>query len=208
VNSEDEVLCPFCGRDVWWEGENGPCEHLLADWASDPEGNAGGVLGEMLSRKEGIAGAEALARVSGKLCAGAWLEGEAGVELRLRLAASAVEGNKPGWWPVLDDAILDYDDPEAVLGHYGPDANIDQVGPTLLAADFANSVTEAVIQNLPGARLTHETLGGMASGDCVFVWSEDPGAGRAAIDAAMSSAIKTVQAMIATLDAHSGSIVS
>ena len=44
----DEVLCSFCGRNVWWGSEDGPCEHLLADWALDPNDNGGGVVGEML----------------------------------------------------------------------------------------------------------------------------------------------------------------
>jgi hypothetical protein len=197
----DEVLCPFCGRDVWWGTEDGPCVHLLADWALDPEDNGGGVLGEMRSRNEGIAGAEALARASGKLCGRVWIEGKDGVEQRLRLAANAVEGEKPRWWNVLHDAIDGYYDPEAVRDYYGPDASLDRVAPTFLAEDFANPLTRAVVENLSGISVTDEILGGMTSGASSFVWSEDPEVGRATIDAAFASAIRTVEPAVATLDA-------
>ena len=115
----DEVLCSFCGRNVWWGSEDGPCEHLLADWALDPNDNGGGVLGEMLSRDEGIAGAEALGRVSGKLSAWVWSAGNEPVEARLRLAANAVVGKNPALWAALHEAILDCYDPETIIECYG-----------------------------------------------------------------------------------------
>ena len=196
----DEVLCPFCGRNVWWGSEDGPCEHLLADWALDPNDNGGGVLGEMLSPNEGIAGAEALAKASGRLCARVWSVGNEAAEARFRLAANAVAGEKPAWWAALHEAILDDYDSEAILDSYGPESSLD-ADPIALSADFANPVAEAVVQNLPGISVTYEILGGMTSGTSVFVWSADPVAGRATIDAAVASAITTVEMVVATLDA-------
>ena len=200
--SVDEALCPFCGRNVvWWSGGNEPCEHLLAAWALDPNDNDGGVLGEMLSRTEGIAGAERLARLCGTLCGLVWSAGQEAVGERLKLAENAVAGEKPAWWTALHKAILDYYDPDAVLDYYGPGTDIDDVGATFLAADFANSLAEAVVQNLPGISVTYATIGGMTSGEDVFVWSENPIAGRATLDVAFVSAITTVEMVVATLDA-------
>ena len=195
----DEVLCCFCGRNVWWGSEDGPCEHLLADWALDPNDNGGGVLGEMLSRNEGIAGAEALGKVSGQLCAWVWSAGNEAVEARLRLAANAVVGKNAALWAALHEAMLGCYDREAIIECYGADASVD-IDPIALAADFANPMAEAVVQNLAGISVTYEILGGMTSGTSIFVWSDDPLAGRATIEAAVASAIKTVEIVVATLD--------
>ena len=159
----DEVLCSFCGRNVWGGSKDGPCEHLLADWALDPNDNGGGVLGEMLSRTEGIAGAEALGRVSGKLSAWVWRRNEA-VEARLRLAANAVVGKNPALWAALHEVILDCDDPETIIECYGADASL-EIHLIALAADFANPMAEAVVQNLAGISVTYEILGGYDVGD-------------------------------------------
>ena len=202
--SVNEAHCPFCGRNViWWSGGDEPCEHLLAGWALDPNDNGGGVLGEDLSHTEGIAGAERLARVAGQLCGWVWSAGQQAVEDRLKLAEAAVEGEKPGWWTALPDAIAEYDDPEIVLECYGRDANVDDVDPTLLAGDFANPLAEAVVQDLPGITVTYATIGGMTSGDDIFVWSEDPSAGRTTLDAAFTSATRTLETVIARLDGGS-----
>jgi hypothetical protein len=174
----DAVRCPFCDRNVWRTGKHGPCEHLLADWALDPSDNGGGVLGEMLDPDEGIAGAEFLDMVSEELCDWVCRDGEETVEARLTLAENALAGDKPAWWLDLHRAIA-----ERVIG-----------------ANFANSVMEAVIQDLPGISVSYETLGGMTSGTAIFVWSGDPVAGRATIDAAVASAGSTVQTVVETLD--------
>jgi hypothetical protein len=184
--SGDEVRCPFCDRNVWWGGEEGgPCEHLLADWALDPEDNGGGVLGEMLSRNEGIPGAATLDMVSQELCDWVWNAGvdadeemgdadEETVEARLKLATNAIAGEKPAWWWDLHQAIA-----EPIVG-----------------ANFANSMMEEVIRNLPGISISYETLGGMTSGTSIFVWSDDPVAGWATIDAAVASVIRTVEMVV------------
>jgi hypothetical protein len=199
--SVDEALCPFCGRNVvWWSGGDEPCEHLLAGWCLDPNDNGGGVLGEDLSHTEGIAGAEPLARVTGQVCGWVWSAGQETVEDRLKLAEGALEGDKPGWWAALHKAIADYDDPEVVLECYGPDANVSDVDRTSLAEDFANPLAQALVQNLPGITVTYATIGGMTSGDDIFIWSEDPIAGRATLDAAFESAIRTAETVITALD--------
>ena len=172
---------------------------FLRDWALDPNDNGGGVLGEMLSRTEGIAGAEALGRVSGKLSAWVWSAGNEAVEARLRLAANAVAGKNPALWAALHEAILDCYDPGTIIECYGADASLD-IDPIALAADFANPMAEAVVQNLAGISVTYEILGGMTSGTSIFVWSDDPLAGRATIEAAVASAIRTVETVVATLD--------
>jgi hypothetical protein len=184
--SGDEVRCPFCDRNVWWGGEEGgPCEHLLADWALDPEDNGGGVLGEMLSRNEGIPGAATLDMVSQELCDWVWNAGvdadeemgdadEETVEALLKLATNAIAGEKPAWWWDLHQAIA-----ERIVG-----------------ANFANSMMEEVIRNLPGISISYETLGGMTSGTSIFVWSDDPVAGWATIDAAVASVIRTVEMVV------------
>jgi hypothetical protein len=196
----DEAPCPFCSRNVvWWSGGDEPCEHLLAGWALDPDDNGGGVLGEDLSHSDGIADAERLARLSGRLCGWVWSAGKAAVEARLRVAADAVVGEKPEWWAALHTAILEYDDPDVILDLYGPDAEF-EVDRTYLAADFANPVAEAVVQNLSGIIVTYATIGGMTSGDDIFVWSEDPTAGRATLDAAFAAAIRTMETVITALD--------
>ena len=68
-------------------------------------------------------------------------------------------------------------------------------------AEFAISMVEEVVQNLAGISVSYETLGGMTSGTSIFVWSDDPVAGRATIDAAVASVIKTVEMVVARLDA-------
>ena len=158
----------------------------------DPNDNGGGVLGEMLSRDEGIAGAEAVGRVSGKLCAWVWSAGNEAVEARLRLAANAVVGKKPAWWAALHRGILNCNDPEAICD--------DPDGDPVASAEFANPMANAVLQNLPGITVTYQVLGGMTSGTSIFVWSDDPLAGRATIEAAVASAIRTVEMVVATLD--------
>ncbi len=201
--SDDEVRCPFCHRNVWWGGEGGPCEHLLADWALDPADNGGGVLGEMLNPHEGIAGAEELAKVSRKLCAWVWRPGGETLEVvqtRLRLAANAVAGKNPPWWAALQDAILNYFKPEVFLFPDDPDDKL--ADDPMMLADFGNPMAEAITRNLPGITVTYEILGGMASGTSIFVWSDDPVAGRATIDAAVASVIMTVEmVVVAMLDA-------
>jgi hypothetical protein len=188
--SGDEVRCPFCDRNVWWGGEEGgPCEHLLADWALDPEDNGGGVLGETLSG--GIPGAENLDTTSQMLCDWVWNAGmdaeeemgdadEETVKARLKLATNAIAGEKPAWWWELHQAILEWPKPEP-------------------RAQFANPMVEAIVQNLPGISISYETLGGMTSGTSIFVWSDDPVAGWATIDAAVASVIRTVE-MVPTPD--------
>jgi hypothetical protein len=199
--SDDEAPCPFCGRNVvWWSGGDEPCEHLLVGWAIDPNDNGGGVLGEDLSHNDGIAGADRVARLAGHLCGWVWSAGQEVVEDRLKLAEDALEGEKPEWWPALHKAIVEYDDPDVVLEYYGPGADIDDVDPEFLAEDFANPLAEAVVQDLPGTTVTYATIGGMTSGDDIFVWSEDPIAGRTALDAAFESAIRSLETVIATLD--------
>ena len=61
-------------------------------------------------------------------------------------------------------------------------------------------MAEAVLEKLPGISVTYKVLGGMTSGESIFVWSEDPIAGRATINAAVESAIRTIEMVIATLD--------
>ena len=60
------------------------------------------------------------------------------------------------------------------------------------------------MQNLPGITVTYATVGGMTSGDDIFVWSEDPSAGRTTLDAAFTSATRTLETVIAPLDGESG----
>jgi hypothetical protein len=166
----------------------------------DPGDNDGGVPGEDLSHGEGIAGAERLARLAGRLCGWVWTAGQELVEGRLTLAEDAVQGKEPGWWTALRKTILEYYDPDGVLECYGPDANVDDVERAFLADDFANPLAEAVVQNLPGITVTYATIGGMTSGDIIFLWSADPTAGRATLDAAFASAITTLETVITTLD--------
>jgi len=198
LNEDGEVLCPFCGRNVWRTGEDGPCEHLLADWAGDPGDNGGGVLGEMLSSDEGIEGADELARLGLRLYDQVRRAGDENVEARLRLAAHAVAGEKPAWWVALrQDILRDHD--RADIDCADPDDPMD-VDPMRLAW-FANSMAWALVQDLPGISVDYEIIGGMTSGTAIFVWSEDPVEGRATIDAAFASVIRTVEAMSAILDA-------
>ena len=195
--------CPFCGRDVWWGSEDGPCEHLLADWPDDPSDNGGGVLGEMLGQpNEEFADAEELAVVSLTLCAWVWSDGEEQVEARLKLATNALVGEQPAWWGDLQGTILRCDNPEA-FKDWDPDEYMlpDYYYDPVKLSEFANPMAEALVQNIPGISITDETLGGMTSGSSTFVWSDDPVAGRTAIDTAVTSAIKTIEEVTAKLDA-------
>jgi len=194
-----------------------PASTCLRHWPCDPSDNGGGVLGETLYPNKGIAGAAAdLAKISTKLCASVWsaddddddeIVARETAETRLRLAANAVPGQDPAWWAALRETILDCDAPEDWVYDYAdnpdgiPEA-VDYVDPMTLA-EFANPVALAVVENLPGLSVSYEILGGMTSGTSYFVWSEDPVEGQATIDAAFASSIRTVEMMIATLDAAS-----
>ena len=158
----------------------------------DPNDNGGGVLGEMRDPNDGIPGVEELTMVSRKLCASVWSAGEKTVEARLTIAANAIVGEKPARWAVLHRAILNCTDPEAICD--------DPYGDPVASAEFANPTANAVLQNLPGITVTYQVLGGMTSGTSIFVWSDDPLAGRATIEAAVASAIRTVEMVVATLD--------
>jgi hypothetical protein len=200
--TEGEVPCPFCGRDVWFGSDDGPCEHLLADWANDPYDNGGGVLGSMIEQpNEGFPDAEELAVVTLTLCAWVWSDGEEQVRARLKLAADALEGEKPAWWGDLHVTILRLDNPEA-FEDWDPEFMVpDHYASNEALAEFADPMAEAIVRKIPGITVTYKLLGGMTSGTSTFVWSDDPAAGRAAIDAAVPSAIKTIEQVIAELDA-------
>ena len=155
----------------------------------------------MLDPDEGIGGAEYLADLSRELCASVWspddndeIVARETAEARLSVAANAVAGEKPTWWAALE---------EAVLGGYDPDARSDD---RMTISQFANPMALAVAENLPGLIVTYETLGGMTSGTFIYIWSDDPVEGRATIDAAFASAIRTVGLMIASLDSTDSSL--
>jgi hypothetical protein len=164
----------------------------------------GGVLGETLDGpNQASFDAETLALVSLRLCALVWSAGTEKVEDRLTLAAKAVVGEKPEWWAELHETILRCEDPEAVLAWYrdDPDYETNYLTDPMALSEFANPMARAVVQNLPGITITNPVLGGMTSGSSTFVWSDDPVAGQAAVDAAVTSAISTVEMVIAKLDA-------
>jgi hypothetical protein len=119
------------------------------------------------------------------------------VEARLTIAANAIVGARPGWWSALHTAIINPIDPQAICD----DPDRDPYSDPVAFAEFANPMAEAVLENLPGISVTYEVLGGMTSGESIFVWSEDPVAGGATINAAVESAIKTVEMVVARLDA-------
>ena len=62
------------------------------------------------------------------------------------------------------EVILDCYDPETIIECYGADASLD-IDLIALAADFANPMAEAVVQNLAGISVTYEILGGYDVGD-------------------------------------------
>lgn len=212
----DEVFCPFCDSVVWDGESSEPCEHLIADWDFDASANGGGVLGEMYVSGGGFASAGELGKTSRKLCARVWSTGagdeDEGIvtretaDARLRLAATVVMGEDPVWWAALQETILDCSDPEAWVHDYDDSDSSYQVPDDWLdpetLAEFADPLASAVVENLPGIKVTYEVLGGMTSGTVYFVWSEDASAGQAAIEATFSSATKTIETMIAKLDAR------
>jgi hypothetical protein len=115
-------------------------------------------------------------------------------------AEHAIEGDKPGWWTVLNKAIAEYFDPSVVLEIYGPEADVADVGRTFLASDFANPLAAAIVHELGGVTVTHAIIGGMTSGESNFVWSQDPSAGHLELDAAFASAIRTLETVLMALE--------
>ena len=97
-----------------------------------------------------------------------------------------------------------------VCADWDPDPDISEflgdnpyVGdPENLGRDFAHPMTLAVARRAAGIALTWRIVGGLTSGSSILVWSDDPAAGRAALDAAVAAATGTIEAVIAKLDAY------
>jgi hypothetical protein len=197
----EQETCPFCDWEVWSWTDVPPCEHLLMDWPGDPYDNAGGVLGDMFAGPNaGITGGEELGRLCIILCGWVWTGGEEMMKARLDLAANAVGDEKPAWWKELQERIAHCENPNVFLGLDWDDLkdhNYDYYGDPETTAELLDDTVEAIVDNLPGISVTYSTPAGMASSTHVFVWSEDPVSGRAAIDEAVASATKTLKMILA-----------
>jgi hypothetical protein len=193
----EQETCPFCDWEVWTWSEVSPCEHLLMDWSEDPGDNYGGVLGEMMGgANEGIAGGGELGELCLTLCGWVWAAGEEMTQARLNLVANAVGNEKPAWWKELHERIANCENPEVFRDldwDYLKDKDYDYYGYPETNSELVDPTVEALVNNLPAITVTYSTPVSMVSSTHVFVWSEDPVAGRAAIDEAVRSATKTLE---------------
>jgi hypothetical protein len=219
ANGEDaasvlEGPCPFCGWDpAYEESDDFPrhsCEHLVTEWAGDVSDNGGGVLGESLFECEGpVEAASDLGIAAWTLCEWAYRNGEEQVPGRLKLAAKAMTGEPPSWWGDLRETIDEWRD-SSIFADWDPDPELSEFGgdnPYVddaedLGRDFANPMTLAVARRVPGITLTWRIIGEMTSGSSILVFADDRAAGWAALNGAVAAANRTIEAVIAELDAH------
>jgi hypothetical protein len=177
-----EAPCPYCGREGWFAND-GPCEHLVADWAPDPYDNEGGVLGEGMTDNAAFLPASNLARACCDLLVLVH-EDETKVEERRAALDRAVAVDGSAWW---QDVLEIIDNNDYI-----------EIRPEELAR-FANPIVESLLLDVPGIEVTSVLLGGSSimAGFGNFVWSRDRDAAVDAIARAIDTATASIRSVTA-----------
>jgi hypothetical protein len=185
--------CPFCGQDVVGAvdgGDNEPCQHLVADWTRDPYDNGGGVLGESQSGNAAFAPATQLALAGRDLINLIIGDGdEALKEVRHTVFLGVLpSGVLPAYWFKVEECVNDlYAEAEPLKDK-----------PEELAR-FATPVVTAIVEEVPGIKVTEINVGMIVSTDCLYAWAEDRDAATAAIAQLIKDATRSITSATAEL---------
>lgn len=190
TDNVDEALCPFCGKNCWGEGGFGDvCNHLVADWSTDPEANGGGVLGDQQANYHALDSASDLAKACQDLQhAIVGEEGDdAGWDARYQLFENALPPeSRPAWWGNLCEEVSGQAD--APIGD----------SPRELGSP-ATRLMPMLLKDAPGLKMTlslldSDNMGG--SGESWFVWSQDPAAAAQEISKRITAATRVVHNVV------------
>jgi hypothetical protein len=184
--ADDDTSCPLCGHEDIWE----PCEHLVADWSSDPGDD--GVLGEGFTDQAALAGARDLA-IAIRDLHNLVSEDESGSRLE-KLRGIMAQRHPPNWWPELDE---DFESD-------GPGNNENAAA---LAKD-ADPIVEAIVLEVPDVQLTWVEMGApMMAGIVNCLWAKDRAVATAKVQDRIAAETEAIRGLIRKLevDPHSGS---